>query len=36
MLTAVVTETPDLSVLAVGPVEILLRLLCALFFGAVF
>lgn len=35
MLTAVVTETPDLSVLAVGPVEILLRLLCAMFIGAV-
>ena len=35
MLAAVVTETPDLSVLAVGPVEILLRLLCAMFIGAV-
>ena len=35
MLTAVVTETPDLSLLAVGPVEVLLRLLCAMFIGAV-
>ena len=35
MLTAVVTETPDLSLLALGPVEVLLRLLCAMFIGAV-
>lgn len=35
MLTAVVTEIPDLSSLAVGPLEILLRLLCAMFIGAV-
>ena len=35
MLTAVVTEVPDISTLAVGPVEILLRLLCAMFIGAV-
>lgn len=35
MLTAVVTEVPDLSALEVGPAEILLRLLCAMFIGAV-
>lgn len=35
MLTAAIAETPDLSVLAVGPVEVLIRLLCAMFIGAV-
>ena len=35
MLTAAIAETPDLSALAVGPVEVLIRLLCAMFIGAV-
>ena len=35
MLSAVVTEVPDISTLAVGPLEIVLRLLCAMFVGAV-
>ena len=35
MLSAVVTEVPDISTLAVGPFEIVLRLLCAMFIGAV-
>ena len=35
MLSAVVTEVPDISTLAVGPLEIVLRLLCAMFIGAV-
>ena len=35
MLSAVVTEVPDLSSLAVGPLEIVLRLMCAMFIGAV-
>ena len=35
MLSAVVTEVPDISTLAVGPFEIVLRLLCAMFVGAV-
>lgn len=35
MLTAVMSEMPDLSMLEVGPVEVILRLLCAMFIGAV-
>ena len=35
MLTAVVSQTLDLSTLEVGPVELVLRLLCAMFIGAV-